>query len=466
VGSEPVPTTSPASLVPLFAEVAEQDSRPLSPRALSPRALPLSPGQRSIVERSYDGPAIACGGPGTGKTTVALHRVVHLLLPAEAGQFPLAAGTSRDVLLVTHRKYLAAGLRERLAQLGPQVAQRVDVINIDALAARVVAEEEPGRPRHWMDDSQVLELWELVLEEAGLGGDADWTPEFLHEEWTGVVLGHAINSRFDYFRVRRGGRGRHLNRAQRSVVWQLAERYGKRLSEANLWTFRQLIAYAVGLETARAADRGPRYRHVVADEAQDLSPAQLKLLRAMVAPGRNDLFLVGDPHQRVFNTGSLSSAGIDVRGRSAELTHRWRPVLVPELRGHDSPADELAGIAAQVAQWLESGDRPGSIGVAVRDSSMAAEVERCLNDKGVIAATIGADGPRVADAVHVGPLHRFKGLEYRRMILAGLGEGTQLTRPLLDMATSRARESLVISWHGAPSPLLEAWVKWQVPGPQ
>jgi hypothetical protein len=440
---------SPASLVPLFAEVAEPD-----PRSLPWSAQTLSPEQRSIVERSFDGPAIAYGGPGTGKTTVALHRVAHLLLPAEAGQLPPAAGASRDVLLVTFSKYLAAGLRERLAQLGPQVAQRVDVINIDALAARVAAEEEPGRPRHWMDDSQALELWALVLEEAGLGSDGDWTPEFLHEEWTGVVLGHAINSRFDYFRVRRGGRGRHLNRAQRSLVWQLVERYGQRLSEAKLWTFRQLIAYAVGLETARAADRGPRYRHVVADEAQDLSPAQLKLLRAMVAPGRNDLFLVGDPRPRVSGTASLTSAGIDVQGRSAELAHRWRPALVPQVRGHDGWEEELAGIAVQVAQWLEAGDRPRSIGVAVPDSSMAAEVERCLNDEGVIAAAIGADGPRVTDAVHVGTLYRFRGLEYRRMILAGLGEGAQLTRPLLDMATSRARDSLVISWHGAPNLLL------------
>jgi superfamily I DNA/RNA helicase len=424
-------------LVPLFAEVAEPDPQPLL----------LSPAQRSIVERSYDGPTIACGGPGTGKTTVALHRVAYLV-----GQLPPAA--SRDVLLVTFSKHLAAGLRERLADLGPGIAERADVINTDALAARVAAEAEPGRPRHWMDDSQALELWGLVLEEAGLGGDGDWTPEFLHEEWTEVVLGHAVNSRFDYFRVRRAGRGRHLNRAQRSVVWQLAERYGKRLSEANLWTFRQLIAHAVGLETARAADKGPRYRHVVADEAQDLSPAQLKLLRAMVAPGPDDLFLVSDPLRRVYGTAPLTSVGIDVRGRSAELAHPYRPAPVPELRGHDGPEEELAGIVRQVTQWLGSGDRPPSIGVAVPDLQMAAEVERRLNDEGVIAAAIGADGPRVADAVHVAALHRFKGLEYQRMILAGISEDALLTRPLLDMAATRARRSLVITWHGAPSPLL------------
>lgn len=38
------------------------------------------------------------------------------------------------------------------------------------------------------------------------------------------------------------------------------------------------------------------YDHVVVDEAQDLHPAQWRVLRAAVAPGQNDMFMVGDPH--------------------------------------------------------------------------------------------------------------------------------------------------------------------------
>ena len=34
--------------------------------------------------------------------------------------------------------------------------------------------------------------------------------------------------------------------------------------------------------------------------------------------------------------------------------------------------------------------------------------------------SIGPDGPRLHDGVHVGTLQRFKGLEYQRMILAGI----------------------------------------------
>jgi len=76
--------------------------------------------------------------------------------------------------------------------------------------------------------------------------------------------------------------------------------------------------------------------------------------------------------------------------------------------------------------------------------------------------------------VHVGTLHRFKGLEYQQMIVAGVSADAipaarveasrdsdpqrydreiKQARSLLFVAATRARDSLVISWHGKPSPL-------------
>ena len=61
------------------------------------------------------------------------------------------------------------------------------------------------------------------------------------------------------------------------------------------------------------------------DESQDLHPAQWRLLRAAVAPGPDDLFIAGDPHQRIYdNRVSLASLGINVRGRSRRLTVNYR----------------------------------------------------------------------------------------------------------------------------------------------
>ena len=462
----------------------------------------LHPAQRKIVERSYTGPARVSGGPGTGKTIVALHRVVHL-----ADRLP--AGGSRDILFTTFNKNLAADLRSRLLELaGRDLVDRVEVTNIDALAAKVVAAAEPGTRRHWMDDSKAIEGWEAMLLELGATG---WDARFLHDEWSQVVLGQALSSRDEYFRARRAGRGRTLNRVQRAEVWQLVEQFTKRLREQNLWTFRQVAAEAARIERGHADDGKHRYKHVVVDEAQDLSPAHWILLRAMVALGPNDLFLTGDTHQRIYDSYvSLGSLGIAIRGRSARLTLSYRStheILTtaeallgrqvwddldggtdnlagyrsvlrgprPELHGYPTWASELAAMARKVKEWLPADGTPPSIGVAVPTRRLQAEVEAYLTDHGVPATALGADGPRKSDAVHVGTLHRFKGLEYRQMLVAGVSAGLipdahiadyrdadpvryerelKQSRSLLFVAATRARDSLAITWHGAPSPFL------------
>jgi superfamily I DNA/RNA helicase/mRNA-degrading endonuclease RelE of RelBE toxin-antitoxin system len=462
----------------------------------------LHPAQRKIVERSYNGPARVSGGPGTGKTIVALHRVVHL-----ADRLP--AGGGRDILFTTFNKNLAADLRSRLLELADRdLLDRVEVTNIDALASKVVTEAEPGTRRHWMDDSKAIEAWDAMLFELGVTG---WDARFLHDEWSQVVLGQALSSRDEYFRARRPGRGRTLNRVQRAEVWQLVEQFTKRLREQNLWTFRQVAAEAARIERGHADTGKHRYKHVVVDEAQDLGPAHWMLLRAMVAPGPNDMFLVGDTHQRIYDSYvSFGSLGIAIRGRSSRLTLSYRStheILTtaeallgrqvwddldggidtlagyrsvlrgprPELRGYPIWADELAAMARQVREWLPTDGTPPSIGVAVPSRRLQAEAETYLTDHGIPATTLGADGPRKPDAVHVGTLHRFKGLEYQQMLVAGVSAGLipdariadhretdpvryerelKQARSLLFVAATRARDALTITWHGTPSPFL------------
>ncbi|MBV9445617.1 MAG: UvrD-helicase domain-containing protein [Streptosporangiaceae bacterium] len=464
----------------------------------------LHPVQRRVVERSYSGPARVGGGPGTGKTIVALHRVKWLIQRLPAGS-PGSSG--KDVLLTTFNKNLAADLRQRLLLLGgPELLDRVDVVNVDKLAMQVVSETQPGTRLHWMDDDKAIELWREVL--LGLGSSR-WDAEFLNDEWSQIVLGHAITARQEYFQARRAGRGRKLNRAQRAEIWELVEQFTKRLDEQNLWTSRRIAAHAARLERELAATRAPRYRHIVVDEAQDLSSAHWMLLRAMVGRGPNDLFLAGDTHQRIYdNYVSLGSLGIEIRGRSSRLTLTYRStheILTtasrilgteawddmddgtdsldgyrsvlrgpqPEFCAYGSWQEELDGVLRQVREWT---DGDASIAVAVPTKKQVEQVESYLTAQGVPAGSIGPDGPRMPDGVHVGTLQRFKGLEYQRMILAGITDSAipgqyvsaqpgasdparqhrelMRARSLLFVAATRARDALVISWHGQPSRFL------------
>lgn len=483
----------------------------------------LHPTQEKLVHRAYSGPARIGGGPGTGKTIVALHRVKHLV-----DQLP--PGHTKPVLFTTFNKNLAADLRARLMSLGgPETLARVDITHVDQLATRVVSESDPGGTKRRIDDTQALREWRQLLVEAG---ENRWDAEFLSDEWNQVILGQAVASRAGYFRARRAGRGRSVTRADRADIWQLTERFTQRLDVQGLETHRQVAERAAQLEIARKdkieerrreeeerggpgnihAESGTgawlryRYRHIVVDEAQDLSPAHWKMLRAMAPQEPNDLFLVGDTHQRIYdNQVTLGSLGVHIRGRSAKLTLSYRTTseilrsaigllegtdyddldggpenlagyrsvlhgLRPTLRQAASWDEELDIVAEQVQAWY--GVARESVAICVPTNAMADEVVSRLVRRSIMAAKITADGPLRDEGVHVGTMYRFKGLEYQCMIIAGVSEGKvprasvdvwertdparhkrelQRARSLLFVAATRARDALTITWSGTPS---------------
>lgn len=140
----------------------------------------------------------------------------------------------------------------------------------------------------------------------------------------------------------------------------------------------------------------------------------------------------------------------------------------PEFHAYASWQEELDGILRQVRKWT-GGDV--AIAVSVPTKKQFEQGESYLSDHGVPAGSIGSEGPRLNEGVHVGTLQRFKGLEYQRMILAGITDAAvpgqraaadparqqrelMRARSLLFVAATRARDELVISWNGQPSRFL------------
>ena len=81
----------------------------------------LHPAQRELVERDYNGPARVSGSAGTGKTIVAIHRVVYL-----ARQNPDAR-----LLLTTFSDPLSNALRTKLRLLignTPRLGERIEIL--------------------------------------------------------------------------------------------------------------------------------------------------------------------------------------------------------------------------------------------------------------------------------------------------------------------------------------------------
>lgn len=468
----------------------------------------LHPLQRKLAtHEGWNGPFRVTGGAGTGKTVTAIHRARFLAKQLDKN----GAEAKVKVLFTTFTKNLARTIEAQLVQLaGPSVTDRVHVVNIDALARAVVAATDNGRTfvnsSKIVSDNELKELWRTAAQST----KGNWDTGFLHDEWSQVVLGNAIVDEAGYLRVARSGRSQRLSRPQRADVWQAIEQFQRLMRAQGLTTFTELASRAA---TALTADPGLRdqfgYRHAVIDEAQDLHPAHWKLLRALVAPNTDDLFIVGDAHQRIYGKPApLSRYGIETRGRSRRLTINYRtsreilkwclgvvdadvddldaaPDTLagarsvfggpePAAIGFDTEGEEDKGLAAQITTWIDEGVKPADIAVFAYEKDDVSDIGNALAEAGIAHAVVSESTKeeKLGDVVRLMTMHRAKGLEYRAVLLSRLGsksfppyyvqhlkgpereqEERRLTR-VLYVAGSRARERLALVWSGQKSALL------------
>ncbi|MFF4230372.1 UvrD-helicase domain-containing protein [Streptomyces sp. NPDC001820] len=496
----------------------------------------LHPEQRRLATTRFKGSAKITGGPGTGKTVVALHRVSHLV-----AQLP--PGYDRPVLLTTYNTSLAEDLRQRLGRLGgDDVLKRVRIESVEALARRTVAEEPTVDLGRTLMDDTAMNLWHTVRTETGL---LQYAADFLDDEFRHVVVAGQCTRYEQYRAINRPGRKR-ISVKQKREIWSLVEAYRAHLAAPPRQTTFDLVASEAARitgERKRAHDRyleykaeqggrdlihreaaslmggtGPRlpFRHIVVDEAQDLSASHWRMLRALVPEGPDDIFLVGDAHQRIYAHRSiLSHYGIRTPGRASRrltLNYRttreilgsasgllagqpfddldngndtldgYRSVLTGRAPAYWYAPDWQTELRAVSALLFERHEKYGTpyeaMAVAVPDGAAATQVAYTLGtaEHPVPVVEIGRDGvAENAEGVRIGTMHRFKGLEFQRVFIVGVSEGQvpnqrvepyrlsnpdrfrqeeQRARSLLFVAATRARDELVVSWNGRPSRFL------------
>ncbi|MFI7492699.1 UvrD-helicase domain-containing protein [Micromonospora echinaurantiaca] len=489
-------TTSRIMLVTRPDELAEILDKPFAAWRVF-----LHPSQRRVAYRvSYKGPAQVTGGPGTGKTVVALHRVKHLL----------SRSTDTRVLLTTYTNALAASLRENLALLLGDEEQltRVEVTTVNAFANRTVR-ALAGRVPTPIGDADERQIWRRVCRRLTL----PWTEQFLAQEYRHVILAQDVRSREEYREVSRRGRGSALGARQRDRVWEAVEMFAAELRAAGTTTHLQVCARAAQLlDGADLTAHG--FDHVVVDEAQDLHPAQWRVLRAAVVSGPDDLFITGDPHQKIYDSRvSLNALGISVTGRSSRLRINYRSteeilswsagVLVgsrveelggegedsltgyrsllhgkrPHAQGYPTSQAEITALVKRVGEWLEQGIQPSEIAVCARFNTSLNDVYDELTGAGIPAVRVRDQPGAEVNGVRLATMHAMKGLEFRCVAVVGVTAravpfAKEVTPPevdplqhesdmlrercLLFVASTRAREALHVSWSGSPSPFLSS----------
>lgn len=459
----------------------------------------LHPRQKRIAEARTKGPMRVLGGAGTGKTVAALHRAAFLAKTV----YPKP---DDRILFTTFTTNLAEDLRGQLGKLlEPDALARVEVRSIDGWAAALLRSRGKSA-RLALDDDQ-----KRHFRAAYEGYGQDEIPlDFYWAEWRDVVREQGLTTADEYVAAVRRHRGVPLSRAERRRLWPVFQAYREDLEGQGLKEpFELLRAARTELEATPSA---PRYRAVVVDEAQDFSLEALRLVRAIAGPEHpDDLFLVGDAHQRIYGRRvTLSSAGISVRGRRTQtlrLNYRTTGAIgryATRVLG-DAEVDDLDDGKADRRGYVSVREGPPPIvrhfPTARAEEEAAVEIVRELlaiplaaESVCLLARTRGILLDRFAPAleragipcvlldrqepaeggVRLATMHRAKGLEFPAVLLVDVSEGVlpwrspelesedtlvsdlalARERALLYVAASRARDELYVLSHGKPSALL------------
>ncbi len=404
----------------------------------------LHPSQQALVRKHMRGAAKVTGGPGTGKTVVAVHRARFLAEQAGEGAKP--------VLLTTLTRTLTEQLQTMVTQMccdEPHLIERLHVRSLVVASQSVLT--LAGLP-HTVATPDVLQAcWATAHVADTLG----WSVRDYSEEREQVVARNGAWTGTAYLTTTRRGRSTRLDRRARRQVWSVLEAFEQALAET-----RGGDPVALAREATRAVLRGDvpsPWRAVVCDEVQDASASELRFLAALARDPETEqirpdgLFLCGDGYQRLYATAvPLVACGIEVRGRSRRLrlnyrtTEGIRRAAIEVVRGldlddldtlsegEDSPFDGYRSVRGgpppQVerfetheaeAAWIALRAQVGPVLVLARTQAYLNQLAEQLRAQGCAVHVLEGRGSMATTGVTVCTLHRSKGLEASQVVIAG-----------------------------------------------
>ena len=229
--------------------------------------------QRQAVE-APDRAVAVIAGPGTGKTKTLTARIRYLLETRKV--------KPSEITAVTFTNLAAREMKERLeaALGGGRNLSRMHIGTFHAISMEIL--EKLGRTVRIAQEADRKEWAETICREYGLAVPA------------GKFLQHVS--------IWKTGEGKTDEAQEKEIPKEALEAYEKLKKDSGRYDFDDLL-----LETLSVFEKGAelpaelekRFTYLLADEFQDISPLQYRLVKAWNRKGR-ELFVIGDPDQSIY----------------------------------------------------------------------------------------------------------------------------------------------------------------------
>ena len=464
----------------------------------------LHPEQERVVNRDYEGTAQLSGVSGSGKTCVLVRRATRLASQSDA-----------RILILTLNRSLA-GLLQKLvnACTTKEEGQRIRVTSFFELARELLIEFEPGSGqslaetswilsehvdevfreyfRRWLNnsDAKVLEPLQLQLTARGVCAE-----NYLREEFDWIRSATTPSNRDEYLKMERLGRRVPIPEERRKDILSGLRGWESKMANVGVVDYLAMS----DLLSTRLDKLTDRFDHVLIDEAQDFGTTELSIVRRLVQPGPNDIFLCGDIAQTVLpKHRQVAAAGLLIGSRdrirqnyrnSREILNAAYQLLINNLdedlfedEGLELLDPKFANFSSGTPLALFATSLEEELAFArtyARERLLAGAQSVCIAFAGYTARDVEG----YADACGVSCLNGFydplespivfsdleqtKGYEFEILIIVNCCEGVlpAVGAPeeeafrqgcKLYVAMTRARRELILSFNGEASPWLIA----------
>lgn len=330
---------------PEYLLTSPDDLERFAEGTLSSFLLKLDVEQEKLLNFGRTGPILVKGGPGTGKSTLALYRVKKLK----------TLGSS-SILFTTYTNALANYSDQLLSQLLQATPESVGVkvATVDSLIYQLYSTTY-GKPKLAKDEDCLI-LVEEALKQTELPASNAFDRQvrystlqrlgaaYILQEITTVIQAWNLTTLSEYLEISRRGRGYPLRANIREAIWTIYQTWQRLMAKKRLVSWESMRSQA--LEAALKLPQKP-YDAIVIDEAQDLSPVALRFLIALT-PNLDQIYLTADASQSLYQRGfSWQQIHRDLRvsGRTLHLKRNYRNT------------QQIITACAQILEGTEAGDR-------------------------------------------------------------------------------------------------------------
>ncbi|MBV8283943.1 MAG: ATP-dependent helicase [Candidatus Eremiobacteraeota bacterium] len=371
--------------------------------------LDLDEDQRQAAEAPFEACVAIAGEPGSGKT-YALQRRIALARERFPAAAPIVTGPSRRFDAIAFDVLAQAGIDVRRVDdpdaslLFARACEPLFALQWDEFSAAQLDPEIPGlrTPERFAESA-----FRLIrkLREANIAPD-----EFLSRSLRGATEFYAHPPNLANPALLAATKGiyhdsldvtpHELQRQHRrevdlaKILAKLYEAYVELVRTTRLATGRDAVAEA--LEVLRAQpELAPalreKHRLAFVDDAEDLTPAELALLRGIFGESLSGVTLCGDPASAVSQVRlAAPDAAFATATTRIVLSRHHRAATVPlQLHRARTERDEAAFVARHVAEWIAGGTPPDRIAILFRSVAGVEPFERALLELDIPAVVEG-----------------------------------------------------------------------------